>query len=468
LQDTKEALQALPATPETVALRGQVAAALTGIATLYQDPVTIIQEGQEALAFLPEDDKISRARTYVALGTAYAYEDELERASRTLRQARDLALEAGNPFLATAAIELLAGMQIYHLGRLQDGARTLQQVLDLGRAEDGTQNPFTGTAHTLLAEIHLEWNNLDAAARYLETGLELQARGGIGYGLIHSLCTKARYRRARGDAAGALEALAEAEKTLPAIPMWHLIVHYACCQVRLRLWLGDVATASLWANGEAAEIQGTLPENLPTYLDELQQISQARVQLACGEPARALATLKGLDTQAQAAGRLAQVIEICLVKALAQQAQRNPTAALESFSRSLWLAEPAGYARFFLEGGQPVKTLLHRAARRGTSSAYARRLLRTLGDPDGGQGSPPQARNQAAVPGMVPLSESLTRRELEVLDLIGQGYSNQQISDKLVVTLHTVKKHSSNIYGKLAVKGRTQAIVRARELGLLD
>jgi LuxR family maltose regulon positive regulatory protein len=468
LQDTKETLQGLPATPETEALRGQVAALLTGIASIHQDPATIIQEGQEALAFLPEDDRTARARTYIALGTAYAYQDGLDRAARTLRQARELALEAGNAFLATAAIELLAGMQIFHLGQLPDGAQTLQQVLDLGTAEDGTRQPFMGTAHALLAEIYLEWNDLDAAESYLETGLELQALSGIGYGLIHSMCTKARFRQARGDAEGALAAMAAAEKALQAIPMWHLIVHHAYCQVQLRLWLGDLATASLWANGEAAAIQGALPENLPTYLDELLQISRAQVQLACEDPAHALAILEGLDSQAQAAGRTAQVIQVCLVKALAQQALGNPGAALESFSRSLWLAEPAGYARLFLEGGQPVITLLRRAARRGTSSGYAGRLLAAVEGPGSGQEPAPQAGIQVPVPVALSLAEPLTRRELEVLDLIGQGYSNQQISEKLVVTLHTVKKHSSNVYGKLGVTGRTQAIVRARELGLLN
>jgi LuxR family maltose regulon positive regulatory protein len=402
------------------------------------------------------------------MGTAYAYSDELELAARTCQQATDLALEAGNPFLATAALELLAGMQIYHQGRLHDGTRTLQQVLDLGRAQDGTQLPFTGTAHALLAEIHLEWNDLEAAAGYLETGLELQERGGIGYGLIHSLCTKARLRRALGDAGGALEAIGAAEKAVQAVPMWHLVVHTACCQVGLRLWLGDVETAALWAEGEAAPIQGTLPEKLPTYLREQQQISQARVQLAMGETERALETLEGLGDQAQAAGRRAQEIEACLLQALALQAQRQTGAAVASLQRSLALAEPAGYVRLYVEGGTPVAALLREVARRGPCGRYAQRLLAAFADGAGDPAPNSEAGRLVGVPGMASLPEPLTRRELEVLDLIGQGYSNQQIADRLVVTLHTVKKHSSNVYGKLGVRGRTQAIVRARELGVLD
>jgi len=89
LQDTKKTLQILPSTPETMALRGQIAALLTGIATLHQDPATIIQTGKEALACLPRDDQVSRARTYIALGTAYAYDNDLEKATRTYQQGRD-------------------------------------------------------------------------------------------------------------------------------------------------------------------------------------------------------------------------------------------------------------------------------------------------------------------------------------------------------------------------------------------
>jgi len=254
---------------------------------------------------------------------------------------------------------------------------------------------------------------------------------------------------------------------LQAIPLWHLIIHRASCQVRLRLWLGDVGTASLWANGNAAAIQGTLPQTLPIYLHELQQISRARVYLARGETEHTLVILQGLDAQAQAAGRMAQVIETCLVRALALQAQGSPAAALESLEKSLALAEPAGYVRLFLEGGPPVAALLSELVRFGTSSRYALSLLQAFGDPAGDQESVPGVGTLAAVSGQASLPQPLTSRELEVLDLIGQGYSNQQISDRLVVTLHTVKKHSSNIYGKLGVKGRIQAIVRARDLGLL-
>jgi LuxR family maltose regulon positive regulatory protein len=437
-----------------------LAALLTGIATQREETATVIQEAREALALLPDEDQVSRARVYVALGTAYAYEDDPEKAAQTWQQARDLALEAHNPFLATAAIELLAGTQIYHQGRLRAGVRHLRQVLDLGTTPDGRRLPFSGTAHALLAEVHLEWDHLEAAAGYLEEGIKLLRQGGIGYGLIHTYCAKARLERARGDAQGAVQALEMAEQSLATFPLWHMVLHLASRQVQVRLWLGDEETAARWAEGDPETLSHEIPEALPIYLHEVRQISLARVHLGRRETGRALTTLAGLEKQALAAGRLAQAIEICLLKALARQAQGEAAAALESLERSLSWAEPEGYVRLFLEAGPDVIPLLRRASAQGTRRAYAGKLLTAFGLEGASAFSPPSSLSTQ------PLTEPLTPRELEVLRLICAGLSNRDIAEQLTVTLNTVKKHSSHVYGKLGVSSRAQAIVRARALDL--
>jgi LuxR family maltose regulon positive regulatory protein len=463
LQDTRAMLQNQPPSAETKGLRGWLAALMTGIATLREETATVIQEAQEALAHLPEEDHLSRARVYVALGTAYAYEDRVEEATQTWQQARDLALEAGNPFLATAAIEVLAGTQIYHQGRLRAGEQSLQQVLDLATTPDGKLLPFSGTSHALLAEIYLEWNDLETAAGYLETGIGLQQQGGIAYGLIHTFCARARLERALGNVEGAVQALQTAEQALKASPLSHMVLHLASCQVRLRLWLGDVETAARWAENDPAVIKREMPDTLPVFLREVQQISVARVYLARGETEQALATLEGLEEQAQAAGRLAQAIDICLLKALAWQAQGKSAAALEWFERSLSWAEPEGYVRLFLEAGTDVVPLLRRAAARGIGPRSADKLVAAFGVQE--RESAPTFHRER-LPDAQSLTEPLTPRELDVLYLICDGLSNREIAERLTVTLNTVKKHSSHIYDKLGVGSRAQAIVKARELGL--
>ena len=457
LQDTRSALQALPPSAESKALRGQLAALLTSTATQRGNMATVLREAEEALADLPEEDRISRARVHIAMGTAYAYEDEMEKGLERWQLARDLAIEAGNPFLATAAIEMLAGTQIYHQGRLRAGARALQQVLDLATAPNGTRLPFAGTSHALLADVSLEWNDLHAAAGYLETGLRLQRQGGIRYGLIHTYCAKARLERALDNAEGAGQALREAEQTLGPHSLWHMVVHLAACQVRLRVWMDDVEGAARWAEGDVDTIGREMPETLPTYLREVRQISLTRMHLARGDTGKALASLEGLE-QAHAAGRRGHAIEICLITALARQSQGASAVALKSLERSLSWAEPEGYTRLFLEAGTEVIPLLRRAAAHGVR--YAKEILTAFGS-DEMEGAPAPHLSPRQ-----PLVEPLTRRELDVLRLICDGRSNREIAERLTVTLNTVKKHSSHIYGKLEVTSRAQAIIRARELGL--
>jgi LuxR family maltose regulon positive regulatory protein len=240
--------------------------------------------------------------------------------------------------------------------------------------------------------------------------------------------------------------------------MWHMILHLSAWQVKLHLMLGDVEAASRWAKADPTVLKRALPKNLPLYLHEVRRLSLARVELARGRPETALATLDGLTAQAKATGRNAHALEAWLLAALAWEAHGQPDAALASMEQALGEAEPEGYVRLFVEAGADVIPLLQRAARTGSRPEYARKLLVDCGQVE----RPPSPQPTTAQR----LTEPLTPRELEVLDLICQGLPNREIAERLTVTLNTVKKHSSHIYGKLGVASRTQAILRARELGL--
>jgi len=120
------------------------------------------------------------------------------------------------------------------------------------------------------------------------------------------------------------------------------------------------------------------------------------------------------------------------------------------------LAEPEGYVRVFVDEGEPMARLLHRAAVRVPASDYIQQLLQALGDPADAEPLPSTS-----------LVEPLSERERQVLQLIADGATNQEIATELVLSLNTVKKHASNIFGKLGASNRAQAIARARELGLL-
>ena len=145
--------------------------------------------------------------------------------------------------------------------------------------------------------------------------------------------------------------------------------------------------------------------------------------------------------------------------------------ALLALTKCLTLAEPEGYVRVFLDEGVPMAELLRLGKRRGTWSegrlgAYAEKLLALLEQEMKSQ-RPPAEQPLSVPAGPSPLVEPLSERELEVLRLVADGLSNGEIAAPLFLAVGTVKAHVHNIYGKLGVQSRTQAIARARELSLL-
>jgi LuxR family maltose regulon positive regulatory protein len=170
--------------------------------------------------------------------------------------------------------------------------------------------------------------------------------------------------------------------------------------------------------------------------------------------------LKGLIESATENDRFGRVIEMKILQSLAHQARGDSTEALTALGSALFMAEPEGYVRLFVDEGRPMKELFQKAIADGVAVDYVSRLLSrfdrerkyidTIKDP------------QKSTP-----VEPLSRRELEVLGLLAKGSTNQEIAEELVIAVTTAKKHVSNIIGKLGVTNRTQAVTRARELKLL-
>ena len=469
LQDVR---RSLPLTPDTQALRGELASLLAIAATVDQPPADIQELAQEALDCLPEDDLVSRARALRAMGVAYGYMGETSQSLQYYQQARHLALASGNVFLASNIIETIASTYIF-MGRLRLSARTYQELVDLGARPGGSPFPFVGYGYLGLAEVSLEQDDLASAGRYLEKGLELARQGGIGYNLPQSWCLMAHLCQAQGDLPAASHALQQAEALSQPSHSFGLRVTLAAHQVRFWLAQGDFNRARRWAFGDEGATTPEIPlADLPLVVREVHLSTQARLWLAQGEYAKVLEIAAGLLPQAEAGGRMGHALEIGLLKALALQAQGDLPAALQALQPVLELAQPEGYARLFVEAGQPARSLLKLASSRlrGESiRAYVDKLL--LAFESAAQGlqpsnlpSPalPQARQEPST-----LIEPLTGRELDVLRLLAEGYSNHEIAARMVVSLNTVKKHTSNLYGKLNVTSRTQAIARARDLGLL-
>jgi LuxR family maltose regulon positive regulatory protein len=189
----------------------------------------------------------------------------------------------------------------------------------------------------------------------------------------------------------------------------------------------------------------------------------ARILLAQGHLGETTRLLEHLLKAADAGGRTSRVIEILNLQALSLQAQGDTGQAFTQLERALALAEPEGFVHIFVDEGPPMARLLYEAANRDLASDYARRLLAAFphAQPDETELPEPGTSTHEMV-------EPLSERELEVLELIAEGFTNREIASRLYLSLNTVKGHSRNIYGKLGVHSRTQAVARARALGMLS
>jgi LuxR family maltose regulon positive regulatory protein len=193
-------------------------------------------------------------------------------------------------------------------------------------------------------------------------------------------------------------------------------------------------------------------------------LSQARVHLAQGDPAAALALLEPVRQEVEAKGWEDERLKVLILQAVALQLHGAKDAAVQRLGDALALAEPGGFIRLFVDEGRPLAQLLAEAVTHRMRPAYTDRLVAAFAaEPSLSSGEPPRR----PVPPAQPLVEPLSQRELEVLHLIAQGLSNQEISERLFLALDTVKGHNQKIFGKLQVQRRTEAVARARELGLL-
>ncbi len=235
-------------------------------------------------------------------------------------------------------------------------------------------------------------------------------------------------------------------------------------QVRLWLACGELDRAILWA-----EEQDARAPHLTSFARERLEVARARILLAKDQPTAALQRLEPALQRATAGQRWGHVIEICLLQALAHQRLDEEAQSLAALSEAVRLGEPEGYIRSFVDEGEAMEALLcklREKQRKVGPTPYLDQVLTAF--PKVSQTPASQAKSMAKQTQVQPLFEPLSERERQVLQLLAQGQSNQQIAQTLVIALDTVKRHVSHILSKLGVTNRVQAVKQARDLGLLD
>ena len=348
-------------------------------------------------------------------------------------------------------------------GRLDAAMRTCRQALEFTAPPGRPPMPAAGPSYVGLGEVAYQRHEIDDALRHVTEGIRLCRQFIYTTPLAAGLATLAWLRQASGDPAGALDAIGEAVQAAPG--PGGMLNTVPAQRARLLLAQGDLTGAARWTT----EVRLSADDE-PDYPREPGHLVLARVLLARGEAGRALALLDRLHAAAAAQDRAGSLIEIGALRALALAAGGDEASAVAALAGALALACPQGHVRVFADEGRPMAVLLGRliAAQR-TGRAAARvpleclaRLQRAFDADSSAPGHRPGTA--AAVQGIV---EPLTSRELEVLQLLAAGMPNQGIARQLVVSLDTVKKHVSHVLGKLGAASRTEAVARARQLGLI-
>jgi LuxR family transcriptional regulator, maltose regulon positive regulatory protein len=441
LQAAEAALQGSEADDKTRNLVGQIAAARATLALTRYQVEPMLAQSRRALEYLHPKNLSLRATAHWTQGFAYLLLGDRAASRRALTEAIALSQASGDIF-TTILATIGLGMVQEADNQLYLAAETYRRVLQLA-GDQPLQIIYE--AHLGLARVLYEWNDLEAAEQHGRQGLHLARQ----YDRVIDrfvLCEVflARLKLAQGDVAGAAALLAQASQSARQQNFVYRIPDVAAAQVLTLLRQGNLA--------EAAHLAQT--HGLP--------LSQARVHLAQGDTSAALAVLAQLRQQAEAKGWEDERLKVMVLQAVALHMNGDKDKAVQLLFDALALAEPGGFIRIFVDEGLPMAQLLSAAEAIGMMPDYTGRLLAVFATEE-------QKREDTSAlpPPAQSLIEPLSRRELEVLHLMAQGLSNQEICERLFLALDTVKGHNRKIFDKLQVQRRTEAVARARESGLL-
>jgi LuxR family maltose regulon positive regulatory protein len=416
-----------------------------------------IATARQALELLDPSTIPLRASVDYSLGRAYYDNGDLAQADQVWSEFIRIALKAEIYSIYAVVIGVrsnILGIQ----GKLNEAMELSRQAIDFINATGSDRFFLDGGPFLSLGIMAYQRNDLIAAESYIEEGVKRNLPWGNLNMTSTGLTFQARLQIAKGDLEAARGYLLEEERINQGYtPYFDVSSEFRSCRIRLYLALGDVAAAARLIEENQVHNDDKL-----SFRREQDHINLSRVLIAQGNPMEADSLLLHLAEAARSGGRFGRLISILNLRALALHAQNRDAEALQVLEAGLAQAEPEGYVRIFIDEGEPMEQLIGLAVQKGIHSEYASRLLAAF--PVTSFRAPKVADIQKHNLGLV---EPLSRREIEVLQLIAAGLANKEIAQRLCITLRTVKYHTTGIYTKLGVDGRAQATVKARDLGLL-
>lgn len=467
-------------------IRGGLAICQSTLAMLNGDLEQAAEFSSQATSYLRVENPFVHSLLALDDSLYFILSGDIPNAIDSLRHTIKIAQQANNLLVLIIATCQLAEMQTLQ-GQLSQALVTLQKARLMTLGPDNKPLPLAGLVDIEMGEIFYERNDLEKAITYLESGCQV-AQSFWSISNLDGLITLARLRQTQRDIAGSQTIIDDAYLIALSTEssQWDDTIVSAVA-VRLALQRGDLAAAEIWwKKGGCGDPTSPIAlENYPYHVFEYLLLTQVRFLLAIsrntGSPKylkQALDLLEMLLMEAERFKRLSSQIEILVLQSMVLHIQRDGSAK-NVLLQALALGEPEGYRRIYLDEGQYLSELLTQCQleQQSLSSylpspAFINCIIETLAEENNTFSSTnksiPQYTSSEKIELENGISVSLTAREMEVLQLIADGKTNQEISTHLFLALNTVKRHVYNIFAKLDVKKRTQAVSKARKLGLIS
>ena len=429
-------------------------------AQAFGDIDSTIQHAHQALTNLHRENLYLIGIANSLLGLAYWAKGDLKTAVTHMSSAITNIRMAGRLLFAITSAYALAEIRIAQ-GRLYDAINVYKEALQFATIEGEPILSGIADLHLGLSKVYFEQGNDEASKKHLQICQSFGQQATMPDHQYALYLVQARIHEGQGVLNDALKAFELAEQNYRKGPI-PIVRPIATWKVRIWLRQDKLDESLAWVRSKNLSIEDNLP-----YLQEFDYITFARVLIAYYKSGRseeavheAIELLERLLRTSEENERIASQIEILILQTLAHDALGDKSSALTSLQSALELAEPESYVRIFVDENIPMARLLSEAKTHGIMPDFVNKLLDLFETKE-------PLSEQSTLSASPPLIEPLSERELEVLQLIAQGLSNHAIADRLFLAVSTIKGHNQRLFGKLGVQRRTEAVARARDLGLI-
>ena len=451
LQDAEKAILVDPDAHQLA--QGELAAIRAALARFQGNQPQVIAQAEIALTYLPHTNLTWRVMTLLNLGAAHFLGDDGTITEEVLTEAWQLAEANHQAMLACVSGSFLAQLWVRN-GRYHQAQQQYAKAQAIAMQQPGSVFNI-GMTHLGLGELHLAWNDLEKAEAYLQEGSEIGLTVQNLLLILSGSLALARLRQIQGNLDEAntliLQAQDVAENPTATWSWLHVptMAHLALAWLRQ----GDLDTARRFSETAVIDAQ-----TQPGFWIESQKIIAARVRMAEKQWQEAEILLSEVWETAVSHHRVQNQIKIRILQAVIQHNLQQFDDARSTLQEALILAQPTGEIRLFLDEGDAIQALIHALQFDDAAMhTYVNKIASAF----------PQQQTDQKQNANQQLVEPLTTRELELLALVATGTSNRDIAAQLFISYATVRRHLNNIYGKLGVNGRSQAILKAQELNLV-